>query len=138
MSAVQATLTALVAFGPLGLDTAGPVWLVIVLAVGNAVLGMALGLFLSAFAQTEFQAVQFMPAFVLPQFLQCGLLLPRDQMPRALELVSDVLPLSYAVDAMQAVSRDADPAVAGDLLLVAAFTAGALVLGALTLRRQTD
>src|SRR5215218_4656971 len=58
VAAVQASLTALVAFGFLGLDTAGPVWLVLLLAVANAVLGMALGLFLSAFAQTEFQAVQ--------------------------------------------------------------------------------
>jgi ABC-2 type transport system permease protein len=74
LAVVQATITALVAFGPLGLDSAGPVWLIVALAVANAVLGMALGLCLSAFAETEFQAVQFMPAFVLPQLLLCGLL----------------------------------------------------------------
>ena len=53
-----------------------PAWLVIVLAVGNAVLGMSLGLFFSAFARTEFQAVQFMPAVVFPQLLLCGLIVP--------------------------------------------------------------
>src|SRR5919106_2820357 len=58
VSAVQATVTASVGFGLLGLDTAGPVWLVVVLAVANALLGMGRGLFLSAFAKTEFQAVQ--------------------------------------------------------------------------------
>ena len=70
-----------------------------VVAVLDAVLGMALGLFVSAFAATEFQAVQFMPAFVLPQFLLCGLLVPRDQLDDVLRWVSSVLPLSYAVDA---------------------------------------
>ena len=70
------------------------------LAVANALLGMALGLFLSAFAPTEFQAVQFMPAFVLPQILLCGLLVPRDQMAPVPRLVSYALPLTYAYDAL--------------------------------------
>ena len=77
-------------------------------AVVDAVLGMALGLLVSAFAATEFQAVQFMPAFVLPQFLLCGLLVPRDQMDDVLQAISSVLPLSYAVDAMRALTTDAE------------------------------
>ena len=87
VAAAQATLVSLVAFG-----AARPArrraraWLVVVLAVSNAILGMALGLFLSAFARTEFQAVQFMPAVVLPQILLCGLFVPRDQMARLLEI----------------------------------------------------
>ena len=60
----------------------GPAWLLVVVAVVDALLGTALGLFVSAFARTEFQAVQFMPAFVLPQFLLCGLLVPRDDAAR--------------------------------------------------------
>ena len=97
---VQATLTSIVAFGFLGLDTAGPVWLIVALAAGNALLGMSLGLFLSAFAQTEFQAVQFMPAFVLPQILLAGLLVPRDKMADFLEWISNALPLTYAYEAL--------------------------------------
>ena len=58
------------------------------LAVANAVLGMALGLFVSAFARTEFQAVQFMPAVVFPQLLLCGLFVPRDEMARGAAAVS--------------------------------------------------
>jgi ABC-2 type transport system permease protein len=138
VAAVQSALAVTISTLFLDLEVAGPVWLLLVVAVLDAVLGSALGLFVSAFARTEFQAVQFMPALVFPQILLCGLFVGRDELPRFLEVVSNLLPLSYAVDAMQAVSRDADPAVAGDLLLVAAFTAGALVLGALTLRRQTD
>ena len=138
LAVAQATLTSLIAFGPLGLDTAGPVWLVVLLAVANAVLGMALGLFLSAFAQSEFQAVQFMPAFVLPQILLCGLLVDRESMARVLELASDVLPLTYAYDALARATADQLDAT---LLLDAAVVAGAivlaLVLGATTLRRRT-
>jgi ABC-2 type transport system permease protein len=97
---LQVAIATGVALTVLGLDVAGPAWLILVLAVANAVLGTALGLFVSAFAASEFQAVQFMPAVILPQLLLCGLLLPREQMQTVLRWVSDVLPLSYAVDAM--------------------------------------
>ena len=138
LAAVQAVITSTVAFWLLDLDTAGPQWLVVALAVGNALLGMALGLFLSAFATTEFQAVQFMPAFVLPQILLCGLFVPREAMPAVLEAVSNVLPMSYAIDAMQELVGAADTAkVWRNVLVVAGFAVGALALGAATLKRRT-
>jgi ABC-2 type transport system permease protein len=138
LAVVQATLTSLVAFGPLGLDSAGPIWLIVLLAVANAVLGMALGLCLSAFAETEFQAVQFMPAFVLPQLLLCGLLVPTDQMAPVLEWVSYVLPMTYAYDALaRATTDDLGSALVVDVLVVAGAIVLALVLGASTLRRRT-
>ena len=135
---LQAALATVLVIGVLGLDPAGPVALVLVLAVANALLGMALGLFVSAFAQTEFQAVQFMPLIVIPQILLCGLFIPRDQLPDVLEVISNLLPLSYAVDAMQTLTASAETAdVWADLAVVAAFAAGALGLGAATLRRRT-
>ena len=135
---VQAALAVGVSVGLLGLEVAGPTWLLAVVAVLDAVLGTALGLLVSAFARTEFQAVQFMPAFVLPQLLLCGLLLPREQMPTALSRVSDALPLSYAVDAMAALSRSTDTGgVGADLAVVSAFVVAALAVGAATLRRRT-
>jgi ABC-2 type transport system permease protein len=138
VAVVQASLTAGIAFGLLGLDAAGPVWLVVFLAVANAVLGMALGLFLSAFAQTEFQAVQFMPAFVLPQILLAGLIVPRERMARALELASDVLPMTYAYDALaRASADDLGRRLALDAIVIGGFIVIALVLGATTLRRRT-
>jgi ABC-2 type transport system permease protein len=138
VAVVQATLAAAVAFGFLGLDAAGPAWLVVVLAVANAVLGMALGLFLSAFAQTEFQAVQFMPAFVLPQILLAGLLVPRDKMAPVLELISGVLPMTYAYDALaKAAADELDARLAFDAAVIGGFIVLALVLGATTLRRRT-
>ena len=139
VGALQASLTSAVAFGLLGLDTAGPIWLVVVIAVGNALLGMALGLFLSAFATTEFQAVQFMPAVVIPQILLCGLLVPRDQMAEPLEWLSSLLPLTYAYDALAQVTTtgEIDAELWRDVGIVAACVVGALGLGAATLRRRT-
>jgi ABC-2 type transport system permease protein len=138
LAVVQATLTALVAFGPLGLDSEGPVWLIVILAVANAVLGMALGLCLSAFAETEFQAVQFMPAFVLPQLLLCGLLVPTEQMATLLYWVSFVLPMTYAYDALaHATADDLDARLILDVAVVVGAIALSLVLGAATLRRRT-
>ena len=135
---VQATVTSIVAFGFLGLDTAGPIWLIVVLAAGNALLGMSLGLFLSAFAQTEFQAVQFMPAFVLPQILLAGLLVPREKMAELLEWISNFMPLTYAYDALAlAAADDLGGDLAVDALVVAGCIVLALVLGATTLRRRT-
>ena len=139
VAAVQATITSAVAFGLLGLDAAGPIWLVIVLAVANALLGMALGLFLSAFAATEFQAVQFMPAIVIPQILLGGLLVPREQMAEPLQWLADVLPLTYAYDALAHATRGGslDSELALDVGVVTGCVFVALALGAATLRRRT-
>jgi ABC-2 type transport system permease protein len=139
VAAVQATIASLVAFGLLGLDTAGSVGLVVAIAIANALLGMALGLLLSAFAQTEFQAVQFMPAFVLPQILLAGLLVPRDRMAEPLEWLSRVLPLTYAYDALAQVTTTGvvDSVLWRNIGVVAACIALALTLGAATLRRRT-
>jgi ABC-2 type transport system permease protein len=136
---VQALLAVGLMVGLLGLDIAGPLWALALVAVADAILGSTLGLFVSAFAETEFQAVQFMPAVVIPQILLCGLFVSRDSLPDALHAVSTVLPLSYAVDAMQRV-QDSTGLVGGfwvDLAVIAAFVGAALALGSATLRRRT-
>ena len=139
VAAVQATVVSLVGFGLLGLEAGHSTWVVIALAVGNALLGMALGLFLSAFARTEFQAVQFMPAFILPQLLLCGLLVPREEMADWLRWVSAVLPMTYAYDALARAGGDAPLGARfwADVAVVTAVTLLSLVLGAATLRRRT-
>jgi len=140
VAALQATIVSVVALWLLGLDVQGPAVVVGLLAVGNAVLGMALGLFLSAFARTEFQAVQFMPAFVFPQLLLCGLFVPRGDMARPLEVASYCLPLTYAYDALDRVTRRGTLGHSGalDVGVVVAATLLALALGAATLRRRTE
>ena len=135
---VQAGLAVGLSVGLLGLQVTGATWLLTLVAVVDAVLGSALGLFVSAFAQTEFQAVQFMPAIVFPQLLLCGLFVPRPALPDVLKSISDVLPLSFAVDAMQALVTSTQTAdVWRDLAVVAAFALAGLALGAATLRRRT-
>ncbi|MFD4182239.1 ABC transporter permease [Rhodococcus sp. NPDC058514] len=138
-AAAQATLACLVTFGLLGLTTAGSVGLVVLIAVVDATLGVALGLLCSAFARTEFQAVQFMPVIVIPQLFLCGLLVPRDQLPQWLEWISNVMPLSYAVEALQQVAQHTGSTALmwRDLAVVAALAVVALCLAAATLRRRT-
>lgn len=136
---LQSVAVSLVAFGLLGLEVDGPIWAVMALAVLNAVLGAGLGLLVSAFAETEFQAVQFMPAFVLPQLFLCGLFAPRSSMSRELEIVSDVLPMTYAYDVLRRVAAGdgVDDRVVIDVAVLLGATVVALMLGAATLRRRT-
>ncbi len=138
VAAVQSALAVGLCIWVLDLTIVGSAWMLMVVAVVDALLGTALGLFVSAFARTEFQAVQFMPALVIPQILLCGLFVPRDQLPPTLEVISDLLPLSYAVDAMQTVASSTQTGdVWTDVLIVAAYVVGVLALGALTLRRRS-
>ncbi|GAA4716883.1 ABC transporter permease [Phytohabitans rumicis] len=138
-AALQAAVAAGVSYWLFGLDTRGSAGLVILIAVINAVLGVALGLLCSAFAQTEFQAVQFLPVVAFPQIMLCGLFVARDQMVGWLEAISNVLPLSYAVEALQEVGVHSDPTgtMWRDVAVVGGCVLVALVLAAATLRRRT-
>ncbi|KAB2588976.1 ABC transporter permease [Streptomyces arboris] len=139
IAVVQSALATAVSVWLLGLDVMGSPWLLLLVALLDALLGTALGLFVSAFAASEFQAVQFMPAVIFPQLLLCGLFIARDQMHPVLEAISNVLPMSYAVDGMNQVLHHPD--LTGDFLRDIAVVAGSallvLCLGAITLRRRT-
>lgn len=136
---IQSTIAAVVAYGLLGLDTAGSPPLIGSIAVLDAILGMAIGLFTSAFATSEFQAVQFMPPVVIPQALLCGLIEPRDKMLGWLRAMSDVMPLTYAVEALTRLGQSsrvsAGLLIDASVVLIAAVLA--LALAAATLRRQS-
>jgi ABC-2 type transport system permease protein len=138
-AAAQATLACVVSFWLLGLDTKGSPILVFAIAIINAVLGVGLGLLCSAFARTEFQAVQFMPLVIAPQLLLCGIIVPRDVLPDWLGWISNVLPASYALEALQQVGAYSDlTAIAlRDIAVVIGFAVIALCLAAATLRRRT-
>jgi ABC-2 type transport system permease protein len=138
-AALQAILACGVSFWLLGFDTKGsPLW-VFVIAIINAVLGVGLGLLFSAFARTEFQAVQFIPLVMVPQLLLAGVITPRALMPSWLESISDVLPASYALEALQQVGAHSDltGVAVRDIAVVLGFALAALCLAAATLRRQT-
>jgi len=134
----QALVTSAVAIWLLDMDVNTP-WAVVLFAVVDAVLGTALGLLMSAFAVTEFQAVQFMPLVVVPQLLLCGLLAPRDSMPDVLRWLSDALPMSYAADAFTELGSTSDftSTLGKDLVILLGCCALALAGASLTLRRRT-
>jgi ABC-2 type transport system permease protein len=139
LAAVQAAIVCTVGFLLLGLNADHGAWLVGLLAIGNALLGMALGLFASAFARTEFQAVQFMPAIVFPQLLLCGLFAPRGAMAAPLQDVAYAFPLTYAFDALSRATHSGPlgGTLVLDVAVVIGATLAALALGAATLRRRT-
>jgi ABC-2 type transport system permease protein len=138
-AAAQSAVASLAAYGLLGLDTLGSPLLVGLIAIANAVLGMALGLFVSAFATSEFQAVQFMPAIVMPQALLCGLFAPRGQMAGWLQTASDFMPMTYAVEALTEVGHN--PGVTNAMLvdvgIIVVAALAALALAAATLQRRS-
>ena len=140
VAAVQGAVLTALGYFAFNLTIAGSVWLVVVVAVADAILGMALGLLCSAFARTEFQAVQFMPAIVFPQLFLCGLFAPRAQMAGVLHGISDVLPMTYAVQALQEIGGHSSPTgtMWRDLGIVVGAAIIALALAAATLRRRTD
>jgi ABC-2 type transport system permease protein len=140
LAIIQAGVVTALSLGALGLSLTGSTALVVILAAAVALLGLGLGLLASAFAHSEFQVVQFFPATILPQLLLCGLLVPRAQMGGVLHAVSDVLPMSYAVDGIHHLADQpgASAAAVGDVAIVLAFAVAAILLGALTLRRRTD
>ena len=134
----QASLVCLVVLGFLGVTVQAGTIPVLISALVSALLGTALGLFVSAFATSEFQAVQFMPAIIFPQLLVCGLFVARDQMARPLQWFSDIMPLSYSVDAMKQITTNTGwtGTVTKDLLVVVGFGIAALLLGSVTIRRS--
>lgn len=135
----QAAIVTLVAFRVTHLHTEGSPLLVSMVCVLGAILGVSLGLLFSAFAKSEYQAVQFAPIVLVPQLFLAGVFISRDQMPEWLQPISDVLPLTYAVDALKQISTHsgATPQMWRDTAVVAAFIVAALLGGAATLRRQT-
>lgn len=138
LSIVQSLIAVGFAVWVCGLTVSGNAWLLILVAVVNAILGTSLGLFASAFASTEFQVIQFMPALVFPQILLGGVFVPRDQMPDVLHIISDWLPLSHSIEALQKVSTTSST---GDVLrevgVIVLWSVALVVLGSITLRRRT-
>ena len=135
---IQATLVSVVTLGPLGVTVAGGTFPLIIAAVLAAFLGTSLGLFVSAFATSEFQAVELVMPILAPQIFVCGLFVARDHMSDLLQRVSDVLPLTYSVDAMKQITQHSawTSDLTKDLLIIVGFAVAALILGSITIRRQ--
>jgi ABC-2 type transport system permease protein len=124
----------------LGIPSAGgPIYafLVVVLTALGAV---SLGIFLSTFARTELQVIQFIPLVIVPQFILSGVLLPVSSLPAILQPVARIMPLTYTVEGLRQVFiAGADLATAAlrfDLLVLAAFAVLFATIASLTIRRD--
>lgn len=138
MSLFQSAIAVAVIFGIFDVAITGSIVNVLIVSIAAGWTGMAFGLLMSEFATTEFQAVQLFPAFIFPQVLISGLFIPREQMAEGLQWLASAMPITYAVDGIQAaVAQTGFSAdMVNNVLILAAFGFGGLVLGALTMRRQ--
>jgi len=135
LALVQSLLVSVLSYTWYGLAHQGVPWRISIVALCAGLLGTAFGLALSAVAHTEFQAVQFMPAFILPQLLLCGLVIPVSQLPTVLRGIAYVLPMTAAVHAVA--PQQSTPYYLGQFAIMLAYIFAALVVGAGTLRRVT-
>lgn len=135
---VQACLASAVTLGWLRVTVLGGTIPILISAMLAAFLGTSLGLFVSAFATSEFQAVELVMPTLMPQILLCGLFVPRDHMAKLLQRLSDIFPLTYSVDAMRQVAAHSHwpSTLTRDLAVVVGFGVVALILGAITIRRK--
>jgi ABC-2 type transport system permease protein len=124
----------------LGIPVAGSpltAFLVVVLLALGAV---SLGIFLSTFARTELQVIQFIPIVIVPQFLLSGVLFPVGTLPAVLQPLVAVMPLGYAVDALRRVfiagADLASSALLVDLAVLAIVAVLFAVIASLTIRRD--
>ena len=140
LALVQAAEVLVFALAVLTVYNAGNVVLIFGVEALMALAAVNLGIFLSMFARTEFQAVQFIPLVIVPQVLLSGILFPVSSEPKPLQVVSEVLPLTYAVNGLRDVMiKGADLTWASlqlDAGVVAGFCVLLIVAGVATLRRR--
>jgi ABC-2 type transport system permease protein len=124
----------------LGVPIAGSPALAFLVVVLTAAGAVSLGIFLSTFARTELQIIQFIPLVIVPQFLLSGVLFPVSNLPEILQPLTKLMPLSYAVDGLRQVFvAGADLATAAlqrDLVVLAIVVAFFATIASLTIRRD--
>lgn len=117
----------------------GDLWQLIVFQIVISGMAVSLGVFISAFARNEYQLVQFVPMIILPQIFLCGMMWDVSEMPNYLRWISNLMPLTYAVDGMSAmmVRGQGLTDIAKDVGVTIGFAAGFLLLAASTVNKRT-
>src|SRR5207302_1371050 len=140
LALIQSIEVLVFALAVLRIHNQGNVFLIFGMEALMAIAAVNLGIFLSMFARSEFQAVQFIPLVVVPQVLLSGIIFPVSTEPTILQWLSDILPLTYAVDGMRDIMVKGADLTSPSLLLDAGVVAGFCVLliaaGTATLRRR--
>ncbi|UCH43809.1 MAG: ABC transporter permease [Dehalococcoidales bacterium] len=118
----------------------GELWQILVFQVLIGIGAVCLGTFFSVFARNEFQMMQFIPLIIVPQIFLCGLLWPVSQMPDYLQWIAKFLPLTYGVDGIRTLMLQGQNLldIGREVIILAAYAVGLLILAALTLRRGTS
>jgi ABC-2 type transport system permease protein len=124
----------------LHVPTAGSPVLAFVIALALSLGAVMLGIFLSTFARTELQIIQFIPLVIVPQGLLGGIFWPIERLPTVLQYVADVMPMKYAVEALREVMlKGADlssSVVSGDLAVLVAIAVAFVALATVTIKRE--
>jgi ABC-2 type transport system permease protein len=97
---LQAALIAWFSTQILGMMMIGSFWLVLLITLLMSLTALTLGIFLSAFANTEFQMIQFIPLVIVPQIFFSGLF-NMDNMATWMQWLSKIMPLTYGADALK-------------------------------------
>ena len=140
LALIQAAEVLIFALAVLRIHNQGNVFLIFGMEALMAIAAVNLGIFLSMFARSEFQAVQFIPLVIVPQVLLSGIIFPISSEPTPLQWLSNVLPLTYAVNGMRDIMvKGADltwPSLQLDAAVVAGVCVLLIVAGSATLRRR--
>ena len=124
----------------LGVSMAGSPLLAYLVVLLLALGAVSLGIFLSTFARTELQIMQFIPIVMTPQFLLSGVLFPVSSLPDVLQPFVGLMPVTYAVDGLRLVFiagadlSNADLVV--DLAVLGLVAVAFTVIASLTIRRD--
>ncbi|MFD0697246.1 ABC transporter permease [Paenibacillus sp. GCM10027628] len=134
---LQATLIAWFATSVLGLMLVGSFWYVLLITVLLALAALSLGTLISAFANNEFQMIQFIPLIIVPQVFFSGLF-SLDTMSVYLRWIGVIMPLKYGAEALRNIMiRGAGwDRIWLDVLVLAAFTLCFMILNIVALRKH--
>ncbi len=124
----------------LGVDSAGSPILAFAIALLLSIGAVNLGIFLSTFARTELQVIQFIPLVIVPQALLSGILWPVERLPDVLQAIAHALPLTYAVEGLREVMIKGADLSSGtlqvDLVVLAGIALLFVALASATIKRE--
>ncbi|MFT9040898.1 ABC transporter permease [Schleiferilactobacillus harbinensis] len=136
---VQTLLVVLYTIFVFKVQIIGSIWNVLLINILLAAVALTMGLFISTFASSEFQMMQFIPIVVIPQIFFSGII-PVSTMPNWLQAIAHIMPLYYGATSMSnVVEKGASLAsIAPSLLILLVFVAGFLMLNLVTMRKYRN
>ena len=137
---VQTTVVLLLGVWIFHLPIRGSLLEVYASALLYIVAALSLGVFISTFAKTQFQAMQMAFFTFLPQILLSGFMFPFAGMPRAAQWLAEILPLTHFIRLIRGIMlRSAGIGeLAAETYALVAFTAVAMAFAVMRFRKSLD